>query len=97
MSTTNETNMTKAEVAAEGKPHRLSAAQIQKNVEMQCDVQIKQYAYQMAQSLTPSSDENGKSAPPSMDAVLANADKVYQWFKNGTVPAPRGATIHQLN
>lgn len=92
-----DTDTAKVEVAAEGKPHRLSAAQIQKNVALQLDVQIKQYAYQMAQSLTPNSEDHGKSTPPSMDAVLINADKLYQWFKFGTVPAPKIATIHQLN
>jgi len=75
---------------------KVSAAEKQANYDRAYETQVKQFCFQQAAEHSLTDGAANPKAPP-MEAILQNADLMFKWFKNGTVPAARAASIHALN
>ena len=75
---------------------KISAAEKQANYDRVYETQVKQFCFQQATQHGLTDGTQTPKAPP-METIIQNADLLWLWFSEGTVPTAKSASIHSLN
>jgi len=75
---------------------KISAAEKRANFDRMYETQVKQFCFQQAAQHSLTDGSQAPKAPP-METIIQNADALWRWFNNGTVPTARAANIHAIN
>lgn len=75
---------------------KISAAEKQANYDRVYVTQVKQFCFQQATQHGLTDGTQTPKAPP-METIIQNADLLWRWFSEGTVPTAKAASIHAIN